>query len=112
MERYDDTNKPKTFEIDEIKRKPLRAHLLEHMIDYSQYSSYHGISNIFRTHNILVKIIWVMFFLASAAMCFYLIFESISGYIAYDVTTKIVVIPSQPSSFPQVNFYTIIYLFS
>jgi hypothetical protein len=87
---------------DASKRKSLIDCIKERLVEYSQYSSYHGIPNLFRTNNIVVKVLWIIFFLVSAATCFYLTLESIWSYLAYDVTTKIVAIPDAPSTFPEV----------
>jgi hypothetical protein len=52
-------------------------------------SSIHALPNIIRNRYFTIKFVWVACFLASAAVCGFFIFQSISDYFNYEVVTQI-----------------------
>jgi hypothetical protein len=92
------------LEVSFDKKTSLKEVLVEYTLDQTQFSSYHGIPNIFRARNNITRLIWLVFILASTFVCFYLTAVSIVSFLDYDVTTQIIIIPENPFSFPQVSF--------
>lgn len=66
-------------------------------------TSIHGIPSIIRTKRNRIRILWILFFLASFALCSYLVIQSILDYLKYEVTTKIRTIYEFPGKFPIVT---------
>jgi hypothetical protein len=52
-------------------------------------SSIHALPNIVRNKYLTIKLVWIVCFLLSSAVCSYLIFQSVSDYLKYDVVTQI-----------------------
>jgi hypothetical protein len=85
----------------------LRSKFYERFVEWSSTSTSHGLPNIFRTHNIGLKIMWLLFFLFSTAICGFMIARSIIEYLNYDVVTKIRVLHENPSEFPTITICNI-----
>lgn len=49
----------------------------------------HGIPNIIKANNRKTKIMWLTFFIASTALCSFLVVQSILDYLSFEVNTKI-----------------------
>ncbi len=58
-------------------------------IETLESSSVHAIPNITKNRFYLVKLVWVVCFLASNGVCAWFIYKSISDYLNYDVVTNI-----------------------
>ncbi|RMZ94730.1 acid-sensing ion channel 1 isoform X2, partial [Brachionus plicatilis] len=74
-------------------------------------STCHGIPNIFKSTRLALQLLWVACSLLSAAGCCFLIFQNISKYLKFEVTTKIRVKNEYTTLFPAVticniNFFT------
>ena len=63
----------------------------------------HGIPHIIRSKSLLIKLVWLIFFLISTGLCAYLISESVSDYLKFEVTTKTRILFDQKVPFPTVN---------
>jgi hypothetical protein len=66
-------------------------------------STSHGLPNILRNENKIIKITWTIFLLISTALCSYLVIQSISSYLKFDVTTKTRRIYESPTLFPTIR---------
>ena len=66
-------------------------------------STSHGLPNILRNENKIIKIIWTFFLLISAALCSYLCIQSTLAYYNYDVTTKTRRIYESQTLFPSIR---------
>ena len=71
--------------------------------DAGQSSTIHGISHIFKTKNILFKLMWIGFLIISCATCCYLITSNILNFLKWEVVTKIEVVTEIPSIFPSIS---------
>ena len=68
-------------------------------------TSIHGIGPFVRnSDSLLLKIIWIVSSLASASLCFYLLTESTTDHLRYEVDTKIKVINDEEAFFPLITF--------
>ena len=66
-------------------------------------STCHAFSNVFRTNNKFLKLVWLMLFLLSCAMCAFLCVMAVKDYLEYKVTTTVRVKNEIPLSFPAVT---------
>ena len=69
----------------------------------AENSTSHGIPNIARTDSNILKLMWLICLLGSAGGCAYLVFDSLNGYLNYEVVTKISKISETPSPFPIIS---------
>lgn len=74
---------------------------------WSASSTVHGLPNVFRTSNKLMKIMWLLCFTASFSVCSYLIIANIIRYFEYRVKTSIGNIYEYPIKFPAVSICNI-----
>jgi hypothetical protein len=63
-------------------------------------STVHGLANMFRTRNELVRIVWSFLFLAGLGLAIYFTYLSTNGYFNYKVTTSVQSIDEAPINFP------------
>jgi len=52
-------------------------------------STIHGIPNIIKSNSKEIKFMWLIFFIASTALCSYMVVQSILDYLSFEVNTKI-----------------------
>jgi hypothetical protein len=63
----------------------------------------HGLPNIFRTNNIIAKIIWIISTMAATVLCAYILTQSILDYMAFQVVTKIDLVEETSAVVPQIT---------
>ena len=63
----------------------------------------HGLPNIMRTENILLKIFWLLCLLASSVLCSIVVIQSVNEYLEFDVVTKIRVKNEKSTTFPAIT---------
>jgi hypothetical protein len=81
-----------------------RRHLIyQKFIELSRDSSGHGYHNIYRTDKSLIRLFWIIFFLASCSFCFHLIVKGVSNYSDYNVNSKIRIVNDFKPNFPMVS---------
>ena len=66
-------------------------------------STSHGIPNIIRSENLIIKLVWLLFLLASTGLCSFLVAQSIFNYYNYDVNTKTRIIYERQVPFPTIT---------
>lgn len=94
----------KELEADSKSNNPAKIHLFkEKFVEWSSYSTAHGIPNIFRLESRLLKIIWIICFLASFAYCSYTIVNIVVVYLQYGVLINQEVVSEPPVDFPAVT---------
>lgn len=79
-----------------------QEHLKRYTHDAITSTTIHGIDKIFTPRHSVLKIIWIVFFLASTGGCAYFIANSIIEYLRFEVVTKIQVFYEKPQLFPTV----------
>ena len=67
----------------------------------------HGIPKILKSKNIIIKILWIIFFLAAIASCSYMIASNITDFYNYDVISKTEIITETRMLFPTVTICNI-----
>lgn len=87
----------------DIKNKPLGNQLKDGLYELATASTMHGIPNVLKTRHIAIKVIWMMFFLASSAVCVKFIFDSIQQYFSFEVVSSVRIIPNIPAEFPVIT---------
>lgn len=75
--------------------------------DLIRNSSFHGLSNAFRTENKFLKYMWLILFLISSCAVFIIIIDNINKYFDYEVVTKIDKVEESKADFPALTFYNI-----
>jgi len=81
----------------------LKEKLKGKFIEWATSSTSHGIPNIFRTNNIFIKLMWLLFLIFSSSMCTFMVVRSILDYLNFDVVTKVRVFSEVPSEFPAIT---------
>ena len=82
------------------------------LTEWANATTAHGINNIIRSNHKFIKVIWILFFLASASYCIYTIIESLTLYFQYETTISISELHESPTQYPSVTicnkspFYT------
>jgi hypothetical protein len=79
----------------------------EKIIEWCSSSTSHGLPNIARSDKFSVKILWVIFVLASTGLCALMVSRSITDYTRFDVVTKIRVYRDVPVLFPTITICNI-----
>lgn len=82
------------------------------IIDVIQSSSSHGIPNIFKSSNISIKLMWILFTLISAGLFAFMVIDNLMSYFKFEVTTKSRVVFELVSEFPTVTICNINYFTS
>ena len=67
-------------------------------------STSHGLPNIFRNESIILKILWILCFSASACICVYSLYINMMAYLDHNVVSKISIVYENPMTFPTVTF--------
>ena len=80
-------------------------------------STSHGIPNIVKSDRLIIKLVWLVFLLASTSLCSYLVAQSVFSYFNYDVNTKTRIIYERQVPFPTITIcnkqrYTTEYAFN
>ena len=87
----------------EQKKEKLSSKLRETVEEWCKSSTSHGLPNIFRNESYLLKMIWIVCFLASTGYCFYSLYISMVQYFEYQVTSQISQVFESPTEFPTVT---------
>jgi acid-sensing ion channel 5 len=74
------------------------------LVEFGKSSTAHGISNILRSNNKLVSLIWLIFFFSSISFCFFTIINLIVKYTEYKVFIKFKIEIETNVNFPAVTF--------
>lgn len=77
--------------------------LKEAFKEWLSASTSHGLPNVVRTNNTLIKIMWIIFFTISSAICGYFLATSILQYLKYEVVSRMYVVYELPTPFPAVT---------
>ena len=94
-----ETNKAKPSKEQTLVLKKIK----EKFIELSASSTSHGYPNMFRTKYWSVRIMWLVFFVAAALFCAFMIYRSVNDYLQYDVVTKIKEYSELPTDFPAIT---------
>jgi hypothetical protein len=90
-------------DISKLKRRKKLAIILRQVAkEVLANSTSHGIPNILRNDNLIIKLFWGFFFLLSTALCAFLVAQSIFAYLSYEVTAKIRTFYESPAPFPTI----------
>ena len=89
--------------VDELPPIEAKKKIKEKFIGWSQSSTSHGYPNIFRTKNLIVQIMWTIFFLVGLSVSIYFVVSSINEYLNFSVTTRIRNLKIQTITFPTVS---------
>jgi hypothetical protein len=77
--------------------------ILAQLTECAQNSTSHGLPNIARARNNLVRFIWVVCFLAMSGLCSWLILESVCEYLEYKANSKIKIVTEIPMDMPVID---------
>ncbi len=85
------------------KRKLINQKIHDKFVEMCLNSTVHGVSNIARTKNIVMKYIWILAFFLFSSFAAILITISIFDFFEYNVNTNIQVINQIPTDFPAIS---------
>lgn len=80
-----------------------RRVLKETLIEWCKDSTSHGLLNIVKAQNVVIRLIWLVCLLGSTGVCCYMIVQTISSYMSNPVSTTISVVDESPTIFPTVS---------
>jgi hypothetical protein len=66
-------------------------------------STFHGIPNLVRNNNRILKSIWLICFILSSSICIYFLKKAIVEYLNFNKVSKIDVIYEEPAEFPTIS---------
>lgn len=70
---------------------------------WGKYTTWHGVPIIFRASNWPIRLFWLSLFLATSAICCYMLATTFIQYFSYEVITKIRQTPKKSLLFPAVT---------
>lgn len=79
------------------------VNLKEKLVDWSAYSTMHGIPRMFGRTHMIIKIIWFIFVILSWTVCFYFVIKMILQYLQHEFNVNVELIPERPSRFPSID---------
>ena len=85
-------------------KNDLKTKLREKFIELSSSSSLHGYPNMFKTNHWPVRLMWLLFFLASATLCVFMVYRSVNDFLSFDVVNKIRDYSEIPMAYPAITF--------
>jgi hypothetical protein len=97
-------NESNGHQVDHTNTLSLRREAKELFIEWLKNSTSHGMPNIARTKNDLMRLAWFIFYLICLTYCSITIIQSISKYIDYQTTTTIKYQRENLRDFPAVTF--------
>jgi hypothetical protein len=100
MREIEENLKPREMKKDEKKNES--DEIKSYIIEAITSSTIHGIDKIYKPRRTFLKVLWIIFFMASTAACAYFIANSIITYFQFEVVTKVQVIYEVPQLFPTV----------
>ena len=84
---------------------PLRISVRQAVIDTCSETTMHAIPNILKVSNhIILRILWIVFFLVSASYCLYSIIQTFQTYFSYPSYISTTIVQEIPTKFPMVAF--------
>ena len=86
----------------EEKKDEKSDEIKSYIIEAITSSTIHGIDKIYKPRRTFLKVLWIIFFIASTAACAFFIANSIMTYFQFEVVTKVQVIYEVPQLFPTV----------
>jgi hypothetical protein len=93
----------KMYQKPEENASSLRKDLKKAFKEWLSSSTSHGLPNVVRTNNNLIKIMWITFFIISSAICGYFLATSILEYLKREVVSRMYVVYELPTPFPAVT---------
>ncbi len=70
-------------------------------------STVHGLSHMFQTERVMIRLMWIILFLSSVGFTAYLLYGQVLDYFNYSVVTSINIIYESPTLFPTITFYNL-----
>ena len=99
MESSSRSNQSQSFS----KRRLIKQKIHDKFYDMCLNSTVHGVSNIAKSENIVMKYIWIIAFFSFSSFAAILITISIFDFFEYNVNTNIQVINQIPTDFPAIS---------
>jgi hypothetical protein len=84
--------------------KTVSAIIKESLLNFTTTSSAHGLPRVFTSKEWILRIMWLLLFLASAAYMIYSCSLLLIGYLEYPTSVSISTIQEIPTKFPSVTF--------
>jgi hypothetical protein len=91
------------FEIETTYIRPFKDDAIDRVLAWIERTTSHGLPNIVRSNNLVIKIMWILFFLASLTYCSYVIIVSLIDYFKYQTVVSTTYVKETPTMFPAVT---------
>lgn len=65
----------------------------------------HGLPKILDANDFLLRLLWIVCFLASSAYCIYCVVDIIGEYLSYPVVSNVELIDELPTTFPTIMYF-------
>ena len=85
------------------KSNNFKSKILEKTMDSMETWTTHGLPNIIRSKNIVLKIVWFILFLMSVGLTCYCLFKTVIEYLEFSVTTEVRSINVNEIEFPTIT---------
>ena len=85
-------------------QQPLANQIRHAVYEWFLSSSSHGICKLFRDNFVIIRVIWLVCFLASSTYCCYSIYSSVVTYYGYSIVDQITSRHQLPVVFPAITF--------
>ena len=85
------------------KSNNFKSKILEKTMDSMETWTTHGLPNIIRSKNIVLKIVWFILFLMSVGLTCYRLFKTVIEYLEFSVTTEVRSINVNEIEFPTIT---------
>ena len=83
---------------------PLGRQIKGAILEWFLSSTSHGICKLFRQNFLIIRVIWLICFLASSTYCCYSIYSSVVNYYGYSIVDQITSRHQHPVTFPAITF--------
>ncbi|CAF0900901.1 unnamed protein product [Brachionus calyciflorus] len=90
-----------------LKSKPILLILKETFVDFCSNSTAHALPSVFRSENVIVKIIWMILFFVGVGGCIYYVYDSLHKFFQYEVAVDVKWNEMALQTFPAVTFCNI-----
>ena len=84
-------------------KKTLQEEIRKELHEWSSSLTAHGFPNIARSERTFVKVSWIIFLIVSFGLCSFMIAQSISAYLSFEVVSQVRVFNEVPMEFPTVT---------
>jgi hypothetical protein len=95
------------MEKNEENHKSFKKAFRKEILIWLECSTFHGLQNISKNTNFIIRILWLIFVITSFLYCFYSLVQCFINFYKYEVTVSIKNVDELPSRFPAITICNI-----